>query len=87
MLLLRRIGAEIYSVPVDTQTHSEHLVVIDKWGTVRGRFRWRNHPEELAELKQLLPSLLEESEPPEPETPPAIVIDEETGKPMTKASP
>jgi len=80
MLLLRRIGAEIYGVPVDTQTHSEHLIVIDKWGQPRGRFRWRNHPQELVELKELLPKLLAETEPPpEPPKKLALVIDEETG--------
>ncbi|MDP6721491.1 MAG: SCO family protein [Pirellulaceae bacterium] len=83
MLLLRRIGAEIYGVPVDTQTHSEHLIVIDKWGQPRGRFRWRNHPEELVELRALLPKLLDETEPPpEPPKKPAPVFDEETGLPI-----
>jgi cytochrome oxidase Cu insertion factor (SCO1/SenC/PrrC family) len=81
MLLLRRIGAEIYGVPVDTQTHSEHLVVIDKWGQPRGRFRWRNHPHELGELTELLPKLLLETEPPvESPKKTAFVIDEETGR-------
>ena len=83
MLLLRRIGAEIYVVPVDTQTHSEHLIVIDKWGQPRGRFRWRNHPEELVELRELLPKLLDETEPPpEPPKKPPPVFDEETGLPI-----
>jgi len=79
MLLWRRIGGEMYSVHVDTQTHSEHLIVVDKWGQPRGRFAWRNHPEEMAELKALLPKLLAETEPPPPEEPPKPVIDEETG--------
>jgi cytochrome oxidase Cu insertion factor (SCO1/SenC/PrrC family) len=82
MLLLRRIGVELYGVPVDKQTHSEHLIVIDKWGQSRGRFRWRNHPWEMAKLTELLPKLLVETEPPPPEAPtePAFVVDEETGR-------
>ncbi len=83
ILTLRRVGAEMYEVPVDTQTHSEHLIVVDKWGEPRGRFRWQKHPEELAELKELLPRLLAETEPPAPESPPQPVIDEETGRIMT----
>lgn len=86
MLLLRRIGGELYSVHVDTQTHTEHLVVVDKWGKVRGRYAWRNHPKEIAELKELLPKLLAETEPPpEPAAAPAMVIDEETGLPVKAA--
>lgn len=88
MLLLQRIGGEMYQLTVDRQTHTEHLVVVDKWGKVRGRFRWQQHPEELAELKALLPKLLAETEPPpEPAAEPAIVIDEETGLPMKPAKP
>ena len=30
--------AEVYEVAVDKQTHSERLMVIDRWGKVRGRF-------------------------------------------------
>jgi len=83
---LRRIGAEMYEVAVDTQTHSEHLIVVDKWGNTRGRFRWQKHPEELAAMKELLPQLLAETEPPEPAEAPKMVVDEETGLPVTKAT-
>ncbi len=85
MLLLRRVGAEMYEVAVDTQTHSEHLIVIDKWGQPRGRFRWQKHPEELAELKTLLPELLAETEPPQPAASTALVVDEGTGLVTSKA--
>ncbi len=65
LLLLRRIGAEMYELAVDTQTHSEHLVLVDRWGKVHGRYRWRNHPGELTEMKQAFAELLAQTEPPE----------------------
>jgi protein SCO1 len=60
---LRRVGGEMYFLPVDIGTHSEMLVVVDKWGQIRQRFSWKN-AKELAEMKQLLRELLAETEPP-----------------------
>jgi cytochrome oxidase Cu insertion factor (SCO1/SenC/PrrC family) len=60
---LRRVGAEVYQVPVDKQAHSERLVVMDRWGGRRGAFYW-NDPAEMAEMRQLLHQLLAEKAPP-----------------------
>jgi len=60
---LRRVGGEVYQLAVDTQTHSEHLVVLDKWGKIRGRFHW-DKPTQLHELRQALAALLVEQSPP-----------------------
>ena len=64
MLYLRRVGAEVYQVPVDKQTHSERLVVVDKWGEIRAKVHW-NKPEEILRLRGMLPELLAEESPPE----------------------
>ena len=61
---LRRVGAELYQMPVDKQTHSENLVVVDKWGEMRGRFHFEQ-PKEVHEMKKLLGQLLAEEAPPE----------------------
>lgn len=60
---IQRIGAEMYSVPVDKLTHSEKLIVVDRWGKVRGKFHW-SKTEELAQLRLLVDRLLVEKEPP-----------------------
>lgn len=67
---LRRVGAEIYLVPVDKQVHSEKLIVVDRWGKVRGRHHW-GEAAGVAELKRTVAKLLAEKSPPaeEPEQP------------------
>ena len=60
---LRRVGAEIYQVPVDKQVHSEKLIVQDRWGNIRGRYHWDNAAD-MAELKRKLSQLLAETSPP-----------------------
>ena len=71
---LRRVGAEVYSLPVEEQVHSERLVVVDRWGTVRGRFHW-NEPEEIGEMRQMLGDQLSETEPPVEVESPAVAVD------------
>ena len=71
LLLLRRVGAEMYQLPVDKQMHTEHLVVLDRWGKIRGRIRWKDDPAELVTMKQLLSQLLAEKEPPAETTTPS----------------
>lgn len=61
---IARIGAEMFSVVAEKLTHSEKLVVSDKWGNIRGRFYW-NNPAEMAEMRTMLDQLLAETEEPE----------------------
>jgi cytochrome oxidase Cu insertion factor (SCO1/SenC/PrrC family) len=63
---LRRVGAEVYQLPVDKQTHSERLVVLDKWGKIRGRFDWSNL-QQMYEMSKQLETLLAEEQQPAPE--------------------
>jgi len=78
LLLLRRIGSEMYQVMVDKQLHTEHLIVVDKWGKIRGQFKWKDDPKELATMKESLEELLVETEPPpEPEPAPAVQLEED----------
>ncbi|HND53672.1 MAG TPA: SCO family protein [Pirellulaceae bacterium] len=58
---IRRIGAEVYGVPVDEQTHTEKFLVYDKRGEKRGGFNW-NRSAELGELRTLVDKLLAETE-------------------------
>ena len=48
--LLRRVGAEVYGVALDEQTHVESFLVYDRAGKLRGKFPW-NKPDELAKMR------------------------------------
>jgi protein SCO1/2 len=63
--LIRRVGAEKYSVPVDEMTHTEKFLVYDRWGQRRGQFNW-NKADELNQLRLLVDQLVKETEPPAP---------------------
>jgi protein SCO1/2 len=60
---IARVGAEMFSVVTEKQSHSEKLVVSDKWGNIRGYFYW-NNPAEMADLRKTLDKLLAETEEP-----------------------
>jgi protein SCO1 len=63
LIYIRRVAAELFSVALDKQTHSEKLLVCDKWGNPRGQFHW-NKLDEVTQLKLLVEKLLAEAEPP-----------------------
>jgi len=63
LLYTRRIGVERFRVAVAEQTHMDRLLVVDKWGTTRGSFHWKDG-KQLEEMKTLLPQLLSEKEQP-----------------------
>ena len=60
---IRRVAGELFGVPLDKQTHSELLIVGDKWGNLRDRQHW-NKLDEVTKLKQRVDQLLVESEEP-----------------------
>ena len=63
LIYIRRVAGELFSVALDKQTHTERLIVCDKWGKIRGTFHW-NKLNEITELKLLAHKLLAETEPP-----------------------
>lgn len=69
LLHLRRVAAEMYLMPLDKETHSEKLIVVDKWGKVRGGYHWAKS-DEMAAIRLQLDRLLGETEPPPPSPPP-----------------
>lgn len=60
---IRRIGAEFFQVHVDLRGHMDRFVVVDKWGNIRGYYDWHD-PQKLAELGDMVETLLAETEPP-----------------------
>jgi protein SCO1 len=63
LIYIRRVAGELFGVTLDKQTHTERLIVCDKWGNVRGTFLW-NKLDEMAQLRLLVDKLLVETEPP-----------------------
>jgi cytochrome oxidase Cu insertion factor (SCO1/SenC/PrrC family) len=68
---VRRVGAEMFQVAVDKQTHAPHLIVLDRWGNIRGRYHYEDAAQ-VARMKRKLSQLLAEEEPP-PEEPTKMV--------------
>jgi protein SCO1 len=63
LIYIRRVANELFGVALDKQTHTERLIVCDKWGRQRGAFLW-NRLDEMAQLRLLVDKLLAETEPP-----------------------
>jgi len=66
LIYIRRVASELFKVALDKQTHTERLIVCDKWGNIRGTFLW-NKLDEMAELRLLVDKLLTETTPPSTE--------------------
>lgn len=82
LLHIRRIGAEIFQLATNEQAHSERLMVVGRWGKIRGSYHWREY-ENVAAMKEKLDELLAETEPPPEEDTslePSGHFDEETGR-------
>jgi protein SCO1/2 len=64
---IRRIGAEFFGVAVDKGTHGSRLILVDKWGNLRGYYSTNGSasPEEFAAIHPTLKQLLAETEEPE----------------------
>src|SRR5262245_55595663 len=63
LIYIRRVAVELFGVSLDKQTHTERLIVCDKWGKIRGTYLW-NRLDEMAELRLLVDKLLQETQPP-----------------------
>lgn len=64
LIYIRRVAAELFQVALDKQTHTERLIVCDKWGNIRGTFLW-NKLDQVTQLRLLVDRLLAEEQPPE----------------------
>ncbi|TWT83139.1 hypothetical protein CA13_46020 [Planctomycetes bacterium CA13] len=58
---IRRIGAEIYRLPVDKQFHSERFVLVDTKGQIEGFYTWPEKPQ-FEKLKETIRQMIQFSE-------------------------
>jgi len=75
-LHIKRIGSEFFQVSAGKEDHSTELVLVDKWGTIRGGYDWKK-PEMLTELHNAIKEAVSETEPPQPEPVKPRTIEEE----------
>lgn len=57
-----KLGRELFLISVEKQSHSDRLVLLDKWGKVRGRYR-ATDPLEVRQLRLKIDRLLKEESP------------------------
>lgn len=61
LIYIRRVGAEMYGLPVDKQLHTESLILVGADGKVRAIYKWSDQGQ-LRQLRKDIRELLEESE-------------------------
>ena len=59
---IRRVGSEFLGIAADGPHHSTRLVVVDRWGNVRGRIDWQ-HDDSRQQILELIDQLNDESVP------------------------
>ncbi len=57
------VGTQVFFVPLEKETHTEKIFLIDRWGKIRDWFDW-NQANELRRLKETVDEVLAESSPP-----------------------
>ena len=71
-LQTRRVAAEFFTAFADGEAHDEHLILLDKWNRVRGKYRYDDDAA-IAQMRSEIEKLLSESEP--PDLTPVVPID------------
>lgn len=71
-LQTRRVASEFFTAFADGEAHDEHLILMDKWGRVRGKYRFDDDAA-IVELRLAIDRLSAETEPPDltPPLPPS----------------
>lgn len=60
---LKRIGRRIFDVVVDRDTHTDNIILVDKWGRYRDRFKW-DQTEDMKRFLKVAREVAAETEPP-----------------------
>lgn len=60
---LVRVGQRMFDVVVDRDTHTDNILLVDKWGRFRDRFKW-DQPDDMKRFIQVARKVAAETEPP-----------------------
>lgn len=63
MYQLKEFGEHNFNVPIDPATHTDNILLIDKWGKYRDRFKW-DQPYDMKRFIKVLKEVAAETEPP-----------------------
>ncbi|MFK7768898.1 MAG: SCO family protein [Mariniblastus sp.] len=60
---LKAVGERVFNVPVDPATHTDNILLVDKWGRYRDRFKW-SQPLDMKRFVKVAKEVAAETEPP-----------------------
>jgi cytochrome oxidase Cu insertion factor (SCO1/SenC/PrrC family) len=60
---LEQVGEHTFDVPIDPETHTDNIFLVDKWGRYRDRFKW-DQPYDMKRFVEVAKELAAETEPP-----------------------
>jgi cytochrome oxidase Cu insertion factor (SCO1/SenC/PrrC family) len=60
---VRQLGEQNFGVVVDKETHTDNLLLVDRWGRYRDRFKW-DDPYDMKRFLNVAKEVLSESQPP-----------------------
>lgn len=63
MYKVKEIGDQIFRVVVDKEHHTDNILLVDKWGRYRDRFKW-DDPYDMKRFVTVAKELADETEPP-----------------------
>ncbi|MGB7328481.1 MAG: SCO family protein, partial [Rubripirellula sp.] len=58
-----RVGQRMFNLVVDRDTHTDNIVLVDKWGRYRDRFKW-DQPQDMKRFVEVAREVAAETEPP-----------------------
>jgi cytochrome oxidase Cu insertion factor (SCO1/SenC/PrrC family) len=60
---IKELGEHVFQVVIDKATHTDNILLIDKWGRYRDRFKW-DDPDEMKRFVEVASALTKETAPP-----------------------
>ena len=63
MYKIRQLGEHVFRVVVDKDTHTDNILLVDRWGRYRDRFKW-DDPYDMKRLLEVVKDVAAEQDPP-----------------------
>ncbi|MEM7785380.1 MAG: SCO family protein [Planctomycetota bacterium] len=60
---IQEVGSHMFNVVVDPETHTDNIMLVDKWGRYRDRFKWQQ-PYDMKRFIQVAKDVAAEKDPP-----------------------
>ena len=61
--LIKQVGEQMFNVVVDRDTHTDNILLVDKWGRYRDRFKW-DQPYDMKRFVKVVKEVAAEKAPP-----------------------